>query len=98
MRIVRGLKSIKPEIHGSVVTIGVFDGIHVGHAAIIKRVVASAKKKRLSSVVVTFEPHPLKILRPGSKIPSLISLKHRIRLIEELGVDILVIVKFSRSF
>ena len=98
MRVIRGIKMLKDRIKGSVVTIGVFDGVHVGHAAVIKKVVASARKARLSSVVVTFAPHPLKVLRSGDNIHSLISLKHRIRLIEELGVDILVIVKFSRSF
>ena len=98
MKVMRGFKEFKDRAIGSVVTIGVFDGVHVGHAAIIKRVVDSARRARLSSVVVTFDPHPLKVLRSGCRIPSLISLKHRIMLIEELGADILIIVKFSRSF
>ena len=98
MKIIRGLKALEDCIKGSAVTIGVFDGLHIGHTAIIKKVVASARKAYHSSVVVTFDPHPLKVLRPDCKVPSLISLKHRIKLIKELGVNILVIVKFSRSF
>jgi len=98
MRVIRGLKSIGSAIGGSVVTIGVFDGVHVGHREIIRKVVASARKAGLASVVITFDPHPAKILRPGCTVPSLISLKHRIRLIEELGADILLLIKFTGSF
>ena len=98
MKIIRGLKELNRRIKGSVVTIGVFDGLHAGHVVIIKKVVAFAKKNSLSSVVVTFDPHPLNVLEPHSKTPSLISLGHRIKLIKELGADILVIVKFTRSF
>lgn len=98
MKTIIGLKNIKPEINGSIATIGVFDGVHAGHKGIIGKVVSSARKAKLKSVVVTFDPHPVKILSPRHKILSLISLNHRIRLIEELGVDILVIVKFTRAF
>ena len=98
MKIIYGLRHLKRQAKGSVVTIGVFDGLHAGHRRIIKKAVASARDARLASVVVTFDPHPVKVLKPDSKVPSLISLRHRIRLIEELGADILLIVKFTKSF
>lgn len=98
MKIIRGLKNIKIPGRGSCVTIGVFDGVHAGHKKIISRVVAQSRRLRMKSVVITFDPHPASVLNPKSKIPSLISLDHRIRLIESLGVDILIIVKFTRTF
>ena len=98
MNVIRGLKALRCSTKGSVVTIGVFDGVHVGHREIIDKVVASARKLKAASVVITFNPHPAKVLRTNCNIPSLISLNHRIRLIEALGVDILVVVKFTRSF
>ena len=98
MKTIYGLKHLKRLSKGSVVTIGVFDGLHIGHRTIIKKVVAEAKKSGLSSVLITFDPHPAKVLRPRHDTPSLISLKHRIRLIEELGIDSLLVIKFTGSF
>jgi riboflavin kinase/FMN adenylyltransferase len=83
---------------GSVVTIGVFDGVHIGHRAVISRAVALARRSRLKSVVVTFDPHPLKVLRGRKAPPSLISLKHRIALIRDLGADSVIVARFDRSF
>ncbi len=98
MKILTGLRKLGSQPRGSVVTIGVFDGVHIGHKAIIGKATAFARKSGLASVVITFDPHPVKILKPGSGAHSLISLKHRIRLIEGLGADILLVVKFTRSF
>src|SRR3989338_7816834 len=98
MKIIRGMTNLKAPISGWAVTIGVFDGVHVAHKTVIEKLVKSAKAKGLKSVVVTFDPHPLKILNPYGKIPALISLAHRTRLIESLGVDLLVILNFTKSF
>lgn len=97
MKVLNGLKAFKKSIRASVITIGVFDGVHVGHRKIIKKVVDDAKMLGVKSVVLTFDPHPAKVLRPKGRVPSLISLDHRIRLIEELGVDILAVLRFSRA-
>jgi riboflavin kinase/FMN adenylyltransferase len=81
----------------TVLTIGVFDGVHIGHADIIRRTIRRAKALGLKNTVVTFDPHPLKILRARSKIPSLISLRHRLRLISSLGVDSIAVIKFTKE-
>ncbi|MDO8602313.1 MAG: bifunctional riboflavin kinase/FAD synthetase [Candidatus Omnitrophota bacterium] len=81
-----------------VVTIGIFDGVHKGHQVILKKALKEAKKLRLKSVVVTFDPHPVKVLYPGAKIPFLISLEHRIKLIKSMGIDNCVIIKFTKEF
>lgn len=98
MKITGGLETVKHHIKGSVLAIGVFDGVHIGHRAVIDSVVRRARELKLKSVVVTFDPHPLKVLRPRPGVPSLISLAHRIRLIKECGVDQLVVLRFTRSF
>jgi len=81
----------------SVITIGVFDGVHIGHKAVIKKVVKKAKSAGLKSAVVTFDPHPLKILDPNHFVPSLIALKHRIDLIKGLGIDEVLVMKFNKN-
>ena len=81
----------------SIVTIGVFDGVHVGHRAVIKKVVSRAKTMGFMSIVVTFDPHPLKVLLGESLAPSLISLKHRVSLIKDMGVDKVMIMKFDKT-
>jgi len=81
----------------SIVTIGVFDGVHMGHQAVIKKVVSRAKAMGIISIVVTFDPHPMKILRGESLAPSLISLKHRVSLIKDMGVDRVIVMKFDKA-
>ena len=82
--------------NGSIVTIGVFDGVHIGHKKIITDVVRRAHAMKLKSVAVTFDPHPFKVLNPRYKIPSLVSLKHRLRLIKELGIDTVAVLNFTK--
>jgi riboflavin kinase/FMN adenylyltransferase len=97
MKIIHGLKALDIPAKGSVVTVGVFDGVHVGHKKIISHAVARARALGLKSVAVTFDPHPLKVLYPKVKIPSLISLEHRIRTIRALGIDYVALLAFTRA-
>lgn len=78
--------------------IGVFDGIHLGHQAVIGRAVQAAKASGGASVVVTFHPHPEKVLRPESAPRLLTSAEHKLRLIRSLGVDWLLVVPFDEAF
>lgn len=79
-------------------SIGIFDGVHRGHQEILKKLVKEAKRQNLKSLLITFHPHPRKILNPSSSIPFLTSLKHRLNLIKKLGVDFFLVIKFTKSF
>ncbi|MEK6732060.1 MAG: bifunctional riboflavin kinase/FMN adenylyltransferase [Candidatus Omnitrophota bacterium] len=89
---------MKKTSYPTVVTIGIFDGVHKGHQAILKKAVKEAKRSRLKSVVITFNPHPVKVLSPAAKIPFLVSLEHRIKLIKGAGIDDCRILKFTKAF
>ncbi|MFH1096839.1 MAG: bifunctional riboflavin kinase/FAD synthetase [Candidatus Desantisbacteria bacterium] len=80
----------------SVVTIGIFDGVHLGHQKIITEVVESASKGDAESVVMTFDPHPEEVILSKSP-PFLLPLSERIRLIESMGVSLMIINDFTRQ-
>ncbi|WP_018219019.1 bifunctional riboflavin kinase/FAD synthetase [Salinispora vitiensis] len=82
----------------SVVTIGVFDGVHRGHQAIIGHAAARARELGVKSVVVTFDPHPAEVVRPGSHPAVLTEPARKAELIEALGVDVLCVVPFTPDF
>ena len=88
-------KNKKPE--ASVVTIGAFDGIHIGHEKIIRKALEEAKHLRCKSCVVTFDPHPSAIVS-NAPAPVLLSLPRKIQLIKELGTDMCLLINFNRKF
>jgi len=98
MQIVRHLDDPGLSLSASVVTLGNFDGIHLGHQALIGGAVAEAKKLTIPSVVLTFEPHPLKVLAPERAPQMLLAHKDKIHLLQALGVDVVVIQSFDLSF
>ncbi len=98
MRVIEHSQLTPGFLPASVVTVGNFDGVHLGHRALIARVVARARQMGVASVVYTFHPHPLKILNPASCPPSLTSFEDRVARIGELGVDVLVWARFDREY
>lgn len=78
-----------------VVTIGVFDGVHRGHQALIGHAVACARQLGLPTVLITFDPHPASVLRPGTHPARLTSLARRAELVAELGVDAFWVLPFT---
>ncbi|HEX4811789.1 MAG TPA: bifunctional riboflavin kinase/FAD synthetase [Nonomuraea sp.] len=87
-----------PSVQGSgrsVVTIGVYDGVHRGHQRVVERAVAVARERGLRAVAVTFEPHPDEVVVPGSHPLRLTSARHRAEMLAELGVDEIDVVEFT---
>ncbi|MCF1421768.1 bifunctional riboflavin kinase/FAD synthetase [Mangrovimonas futianensis] len=82
----------------SVVTIGTFDGVHIGHQKIIEKLVDSAKSNHLKSIALTFFPHPRMVLQKDAKIKLINTINERAQLMEGLGLDYLYIKKFDLDF
>ena len=83
---------------GSVVTIGTFDGVHLGHKALLQRLIQSAKKDNLDSVLLTFFPHPRMVLQKDGDLKLLNTLSEKKQLLEALGLDHLVVQPFTKEF
>jgi riboflavin kinase/FMN adenylyltransferase len=82
----------------SVVTIGTFDGVHIGHKAILNRLIATAKNEDLDSVVLTFFPHPRMVLQTDSSIKLINTIDERKDLMNKTGLDHLIIHPFTKAF
>ena len=80
----------------SIATIGIFDGVHIAHQVILKRVLKRSHRLKTKSLVVTFDPHPAKILTPSRVPPLLMSLEHRLRLLGQMGFDVCWVIHFTR--
>ncbi|MBB3665088.1 riboflavin kinase/FMN adenylyltransferase [Prauserella sediminis] len=78
-----------------VVTVGVFDGVHRGHQVLIDRTVATAAELGVPSVVLTFDPHPSEVVRPGSHPAQLTTLRRKADLVEQRGVDVFCVLPFT---
>ncbi|MCP9954520.1 bifunctional riboflavin kinase/FAD synthetase [Actinomadura madurae] len=95
MRRWNGLDEVPADWGRSVVTIGVFDGVHRGHQRIVGAAADEARRRGLRSVVITFDPHPDEVVRPGTHPPLLATTRRRIELLEGLGTDAVVVVPFT---
>ena len=98
MQVVGGYQLFPNINQGTVVTIGNFDGVHLGHQALIKKTVAHAQAHGFLSVVYTFDPHPVRLLRPSLAPEPITSLAQKLKLIESLGVDYCIVEPFNYAF
>ncbi|NGP88911.1 bifunctional riboflavin kinase/FAD synthetase [Fodinibius halophilus] len=86
-------------ISNTVVTVGTFDGVHAGHRAIMDTVAEKAEARGARSAIVTFDPHPRDIINPGEAgIKLLTTLQERAEILDELGIDTMVVIPFDRDF
>jgi riboflavin kinase/FMN adenylyltransferase len=98
MQVIFNLNEIKKPLTKPVLTIGNFDGVHKGHLALFDKVKERAKTIGGRSVVMTFEPHPLKIMRPANGPQLITHTGQKLELIEKAGIDVIVCVSFDRDF
>jgi riboflavin kinase/FMN adenylyltransferase len=95
MRIVRELDSVPPDTRPSVVALGTFDGVHLGHRAILGTALSRARVSGLEAVACTFDPHPMEVLQPERAPRPITPLDERLALIAETGVDAVVVLSFT---
>jgi riboflavin kinase/FMN adenylyltransferase len=98
VQIIEGVRKLQSPFSSSALTIGSFDGVHLGHQALIRRVVARARALGVPAVVMTFEPHPVQVLFPDRKLQRIFDFEDQREQLARLGVDVLVIEPFSREF
>ncbi|HET9311388.1 MAG TPA: bifunctional riboflavin kinase/FAD synthetase [Actinomycetota bacterium] len=98
MQVVRGIGSLPLAEEPSVVTVGFFDGVHLGHRSVIDTTVARARERGIRSVGLTFDRHPREVLTPGSEPRLLTMVERKASLIEARGLDLLVVLEFTPSF
>lgn len=98
MQLVRGIHNIKPADYGCVLTIGNFDGVHLGHRKVIAALVAKAKALNCVAAVLVFEPQPLELFSPEMAPARLYRLRDKYNLLESLGVERLICVNFNIRF
>ena len=98
MEIIKGIENLRRYFSNPVVTLGNFDGVHLGHQDIFRKVGKKALEIHGDAVVVTFEPHPLKVLAPEKFLPLLTPFKKKMILIEKSGIETVLCIEFSLTF
>ncbi len=98
MKTVQGIDHYKSSDKRTILTLGTFDGVHVGHQSIIEKVVTEGKKRNLESIVLTFFPHPRMVLQQDDSLRLLNTIEEKGELLEILGLDTLIVHPFSQEF
>ncbi|MFQ5543752.1 MAG: bifunctional riboflavin kinase/FAD synthetase, partial [Nitrospiria bacterium] len=98
MKLLIGASNIKPEFPYPVVAIGNFDGLHLGHQAILTQTMKRAKENDGTSILLTFEPHPRRLLQPEKTFKLLYTYQSKMRLIENTGIDLAYTTEFNKAF
>jgi riboflavin kinase/FMN adenylyltransferase len=92
-----GVAMVPADLGPTVVTVGMFDGVHRGHRALLDRVAAEADARGLPAAAVTFDRHPLAVLRPGAEPPLLTTLDRKVELLGEAGMEVVLVLEFTRE-
>jgi riboflavin kinase/FMN adenylyltransferase len=98
MKCIFGSENVSKPFRRAVIALGNFDGVHLGHQRLLKKAQKLAAKYKGISIVYTFEPHPVKILAPQVAPPTIQTLNQKIKCIEETGIDVCIIEKFTKKF
>ena len=98
MKIFKTSRALSRVVRGPILTLGNFDGLHLGHRKIISKVSERARRLDSPSVVYTFEPHPLKVVAPSMSPPMIVDAVAKAALVEALGIDFMVIAEFTKEF
>lgn len=98
MKVINQLEKISKPFNNAVVTIGNFDGVHIGHQALFHEAIEKADTIGGTSIAITFEPHPMRVLKQNNHPPLITLHEQKKELIERSGIDVLICVSFTRKF
>lgn len=98
MKVFRSITEIPADLGPTVVSIGNFDGVHLGHRSILAAVIEDARARHASAVAITFDPHPQQYLRPDLPLALLAPMPERLRLLAQTGIDVVVVLPFDAAF
>ena len=98
MKLIEKLEEIEIPFHNAVITIGNFDGVHIGHQALFHEVMEKAGMRNGTAIAMTFEPHPIRVLKNNGHPPLITPYAQKIELIGKSGIDVLICVPFTREF
>lgn len=97
MRVFHSIEGVHRHLNSSAVAIGNFDGCHLGHVALLKRMVEDSKMQRVAPVVFTFYPHPVEVLDPAKKLERLTTASEKLALLEKFGVALVLVERFDNN-
>jgi riboflavin kinase/FMN adenylyltransferase len=98
MELIEKIETIATPYHNAVVTIGNFDGVHIGHQAIFQKVIEKAQSLNGKAIAITFEPHPIRVLKRNGLPPLITLYEQKVELIEKSGLDVLICIHFTPEF
>ena len=98
MKIITDLNDIREPFKNAVITIGNFDGVHLGHQALFHEVIEKADAMDGTAIAMTFNPHPVRVLKQNGHPPLITLCEQKVELITSSGIDVLIVVPFTREF
>ncbi|MEW6671763.1 MAG: bifunctional riboflavin kinase/FAD synthetase [Thermodesulfobacteriota bacterium] len=98
MELIEGIDRITAPLPNAVVTIGNFDGVHLGHQALFRKVIEKARLLDGKAVAITFEPHPIRVLKQNGQPPLITIYDQKVELISRTGIDVLICIRFTPEF
>lgn len=98
MKLIQDLQTVEVPFHNGVITIGNFDGVHIGHQALFHTVIETADAMDGTSMAMTFDPHPIRVLKKGGHPPLITIYEQKVELIERTGIDVLFFIPFTLEF
>lgn len=96
-KLIRGLANLKPEHQGCALTIGNFDGVHLGHQALLSQLEGAGKREHAATMVITFEPHPFEFFNPKAAIPRITRFREKFSAICAHHIDYVLVLKFNQQ-
>jgi riboflavin kinase / FMN adenylyltransferase len=98
MQLIHSIDSLSSNLTASVLTLGNFDGVHLGHRALIRQLKEESHRQNATSIVITFQPHPTAVLKPSADFLAINDFSEIAEMISNLGIDILLVLEFTKNF